>query len=901
MRYSRTAGLFGSALLAATLAGAPPASAGPSRADASPGGSDARAAGAAAEDPRCAAGPGWEMSTRRLDDAYTRHAFVGNGLLSQRVPPNGMGYAATGEETGFPLETPRYDGAFVAGTYGKAPTSQSPRQRRAIAALPTWSTLNVGTGEHQYTSDTPAGRISGFEQTLNVRCGLLSTSLTWTAPDGRKTDLVYEVLADRADRHVGAVRVTVTPHYSGEVRVTDALDGRGARRMHATGGGRAGSTQHVSFSTTEVGDTGSLASTLRAGPGVRAEPAGHGRDGLTARQRVAFPVQQGRSYQLTKFVGVDTGRQHADAAAKHSRSAADRGWDGVWEEHVRKWLQLWRSDVRTPGREDMQRWLRSTRYAVLSSTRAEGAHALGPAGLSSDNYAGLAFWDTELWMYPNLLLQNPEIAKSMVEYREKLLPAAKRNASAIGQQGAFYPWTSANSGDLQEDCHSWDPPHCLTQNHLQSDVAFAAWQYYLATGDRQWLREHGWPVMREIARYWAGRVTPNDDGSYSIENVAGPDEYSNGVDDGVFTNAGAAIALRKAARAAQVIGADAPQEWRHIADNLRIPFDAQNERFVQYAGYDGHEIKQADTVLLQYPLEWPMSDEVARNTLDYYAQRTDPDGPAMTDAVHAIDAAEIGEPGCVTNTYLERSVRPFMEEPFAQFSEARGETAGEDAGAPALNFLTGGGGFQQAFTHGLTGLRLREDAVELDPMLPPQLAEGGVELTGLHWQGRTFDVRLGGETSTVELRSGEPFTVRTPEGERVVSDGAPLTMKTRRPDRVPTDNVARCQPAQATSAEPGKYAEAAVDGSEATAWVLDERSGALTADLGRPQQVGRIVAQFSEVRPEQVRLSTSLDGEHFTPTPAEPENPRLARFVRVELTGPADAEKHAGLRELRVE
>ncbi|MHA6797848.1 glycosyl hydrolase family 65 protein [Bounagaea algeriensis] len=902
MRSLRTAGLVGSVLLAVTLVVVPEVpGTGAARA-----GARAAAPEPAAGDPRCARGTGWEMSTRQLDDEYTRHAFVGNGLLSQRVPPNGTGYAATGEETGFPLETPRYDGAFVAGVYGKAPTAQTPEPRRAIAAIPTWSTLNVGTGQHEYTSDTPAGQISDYRQTLNVHCGILRTSLTWTAPDGKSTDLVYEILADRADQHVGAVRVTMTPHYSGTARVTDALDGRGARRMHATGGGHGGNTghgggtQHVSFSTTEVGDTGTVASTLEPGRHVSATGSAHERDGLTARQRLDFRVQQGRSYEFTKFVGVDTGPRHAAAAAEHSRDAADRGWDGVREEHVRRWLELWRSDVRTPGREDMQKWLRATRYAALSSARAEGGNSIAPAGLSSDNYAGLVFWDTELWMYPSMLLQNPELARSVVEYREKLLPAARRNAESIGQQGAFYPWTSANSGDLQEDCHSWDPPHCLTQNHLQSDVAFAAWQYYLATGDRQWLREHGWPVLRSIAEYWAGRVTPNDDGSYSINNVAGPDEYSNGVDDGVFTNAGAATALRQATRAARIIGAEAPQQWGHIAENLRIPFDAENERFVQYEGYDGHEIKQADSVLLQYPLEWPMSDEAARNTLDYYAPRTDPDGPAMTDAVHAINAAANGEPGCAANTYLDRSVRPFMREPFAQFSEARGETAGQDAGAPALNFLTGGGGFQQVFTHGFSGLRLREDGVKLDPMLPPQLRDG-VELTGLHWQGRTFDVRIGSETTSVELRRGEPFTVRGPDGEHVVSERAPLTMKTRRPDRIPTDNLARCERATATSEEPGKYAEAAVDGSEATTWALDERSGALTVDLGRPAPVERIVPSWTDVRPEGVRFSTSLDGEHFTETPAEPETPRTARFVRVELTGPAQQEQHAGLRELRVE
>ena len=106
-----------------------------------------------------------------------------------------------------------------------------------------------------------------------------------------------------------------------------------------------------------------------------------------------------------------------------------------------------------------------------------------------------------------------------------------------------------------------DPPHCLTQIHLQGDIALSVWQYYLATGDTAWLSSH-WTLLQGIAEFWAGRVTANADGSYSINNVAGPDEYSNGVDDGVFTNAGAALALRNATRAAAILGSAARRSGR---------------------------------------------------------------------------------------------------------------------------------------------------------------------------------------------------------------------------------------------------------------------------------------------------------------------------------------------------
>ena len=234
---------------------------------------------------------GWILSTTTFDPAFYRHAFVGNGYLGQRVPPTGMGYIATGEKTGWPLFTPRYDGAFVAGLYAQDPDLAGGRQ--AIAAIPTWSTLDVGAGTETYTATTPAARISDYRQALLLRCGLLSTALTWTRSDGKSTDLAYDVIADRAHPHVGAVRVRMTPHWSGQATVTDRIDGAGARRLVQTGGGPHGpATVDVTFSTQTTGTAGAVASTLKPGAGVAASSAkgSVGKGDLSASQSLTFTV-----------------------------------------------------------------------------------------------------------------------------------------------------------------------------------------------------------------------------------------------------------------------------------------------------------------------------------------------------------------------------------------------------------------------------------------------------------------------------------------------------------------------------------------------------------------------------------------------------------------------------------
>jgi hypothetical protein len=51
---------------------------------------------------------------------------------------------------------------------------------------------------------------------------------------------------------------------------------------------------------------------------------------------------------------------------------------------------------------------------------------------------------------------------------------------------------------------------------------------------------------------------------------------------------------------------------------------------------DNTIVKQADVVLIIFPLMWPMTDEIKRNSLLTYECITRKDGPAMTWSIHSI-------------------------------------------------------------------------------------------------------------------------------------------------------------------------------------------------------------------------------------------------------------------------
>jgi trehalose/maltose hydrolase-like predicted phosphorylase len=136
-------------------------------------------------------------------------------------------------------------------------------------------------------------------------------------------------------------------------------------------------------------------------------------------------------------------------------------------------------------------------YHLYSFTREGTALPPSPMGLSGLGYNGHVFWDTELWMYPAVLLLHPEIAKSMVEYRFQRLEAAKRNAFSKGYKGAMYPGKCGNS---VEETPVWALSGPF-EHHITACVAIAAWNYYCVTQDKIWLREKGWPILSATATF----------------------------------------------------------------------------------------------------------------------------------------------------------------------------------------------------------------------------------------------------------------------------------------------------------------------------------------------------------------------------------------------------------------
>jgi trehalose/maltose hydrolase-like predicted phosphorylase len=265
-------------------------------------------------------------------------------------------------------------------------------------------------------------------------------------------------------------------------------------------------------------------------------------------------MKAGETYRFSIAGSSITSAHHDDPLNEAERAtifAKLEGRERLISFHTKAWEELWKSDIIIEGDPQSQQDVHSMLYHLYSFSREGTALSPSPMGLSGLGYNGHVFWDTELWMYPSILVLHPEIAKSLVEYRYQRLDAAKRNAFSKGYKGAMYPWESAETGVEETPVWALSGPF---EHHITACVGIAAWNYYCVTQDKQWLKEKGYPILSATADFWASRVERNGPGHYDINNVVAADEWAENVNNNAFTNAAARSNLQYATEAAKILG-----------------------------------------------------------------------------------------------------------------------------------------------------------------------------------------------------------------------------------------------------------------------------------------------------------------------------------------------------------
>jgi protein-glucosylgalactosylhydroxylysine glucosidase len=445
-------------------------------------------------------------------------------------------------------------------------------------------------------------------------------------------------------------------------------------------------------------------------------------------------IKAGETYRFSVAGSSITSAHHDDPLNEAERLtiyAKLEGRDRLLQFHNKVWDELWKSDITIDGDPQSQQDIHSMIYHLYSFVREGTALSPSPMGLSGLGYNGHVFWDTELWMYPGILVLHPELGKSMVEYRYERLEAAKKNAFGKGFKGAMYPWESAATGVEETPVWALSGPF---EHHITADVGIAAWSYYCVTQDKAWLKEKGWPVLSAIADFWASRVERNGPGKYDIKNVVAADEWAENVDNNAFTNAAAKAVLQHATEAAKILGIVPDADWMNVANNIPV-LKLDNGVTSEYAGYDGRGIKQADVNLLAYPLKEITDPKQIKKDLEYYETRVPNEGtPAMTQAVFTTLYARLGD-GEKAFHFFQDAYLPNLNPPLRVIAETKGGTN--------PYFSTGAGGIVQAVLMGFGGLEITSKGIiQVSSALPKNWKS--LTITGIGTEKKTFTVKQGG-------------------------------------------------------------------------------------------------------------------------------------------------------------
>ena len=568
--------------------------------------------------------------------------------------------------------------------------------------------------------------ISDWQQTIDMRRAVHQTSFHTL----EKADVSYELCALRNLPYAGLIRVTVQ---ACKDMLLEVRSGMGIpddysqssiryREMEADGN-RMYMLESDATSRLGYRRVASTSSFLFNGEQIKPIY-----DEATRELFFSIQLKKGETFCFSLVGSVCSSRDFFDPYNEAERQviyAVHEGEEALMQAHYRLWDELWQGDIRIEGDDDAQRIVRFALFNLYSSCRGGSRLSIPPMGLSLQGYNGHIFWDTELWMYPPMLLLNQDIARSMLDYRFDRLPAARKKALAYGYRGAMFPWESDDSGEEATPTHALTGPF---EHHITADIGIACWNYYCITRDMRWLQREGYPLLKEIADFWASRVTRNQDGSYSIHNVTGADEYANGVTDNAFTNGAASLALKYACQAAEICGEKVPELWWEIGENIRV-LQFENGVTREHSTYKGEMIKQADANLLAYPLGVITDEYRQRQDLEYYAERIDQkDGPAMSYSVYCVQYARMGEADKAYEMF-RRCYEPNLRKPFGVISET-----------PTSNnpyFMTGAGGLLQAVLNGFCGLQITDEGiVQLPSALPSHWKR--VTVTGVGSDKKTY-------------------------------------------------------------------------------------------------------------------------------------------------------------------
>ncbi len=642
--------------------------------------------------------------------------------------------------------------------------------------------------------DVRYGTVHSHERCLDLRAGTLTRHLDWSSPAGARVKVTSVRMVSLTQRAIAAFSYTVEP-VDAKLRMVVQSELVTNEEMPQRGNDpRLAAILDSPLVSEEYGATdGPLprailvhktkVSGLRVAAGMSHQITGpakmvtsvEAREDL-ARCVVAAEVAPGEKLQIIKYVGYGWSSQRSKPALLDQVGAALAGaqltgWDGLLAEQRAYLDEFWDgADVEVDGDAEIQQAVRFGLFHILQAGARAELRPIAAKGLTGTGYDGHTFWDTETFVLPVLMYTHPDAAGDALRWRHLVIDVAKQHAIDLGLSGAAFPWRTIRG---QECSGYW--PAGTAAFHINADIADAVDRYLDATQDVKFEQEAGLELMVETARLWRSLGQHDATGTFRIEGVTGPDEYSAVKDNNIYTNLMAQRNLSCAARlaekhsdAAAALGVTTEEaaSWRDAAAAMYIPFDErlgvhpQHQGFTDYARWDFKNtpedhyplllhypyfqlyrkqvVKQADLVLAMYLRPDAFTPEQKARNFAYYEPLTVRDS-SLSACTQAVVAAEVGQLDLAHDYLAEAALMDLAD---VEHNTSDGVHMASLAGA------------WMALVAGFGGMRAGDGQLAFSPQLPPGLISLSFRM---RYRGRKLRVTIAHSRAKYELLDGDPL------------------------------------------------------------------------------------------------------------------------------------------------
>lgn len=662
------------------------------------------------------------------------------------------------------------------------------------------------------------GHVEEYIRTLNLQTAELQRSFIWTSPKGKKISFKFRRFVSLNNLHLVGMHLemkSLTDDVNVQINsgINAQMSNSGSQHFHE-GERRIFDKKYVQLiQTTTQSKLDFVINTVHnvhVGAKKAIEPT-MDMDRRKVWLTYSATLAKDETLSFEKLSNYHTSRdlEHEDkdlealrmASLEDLKAAHLQGYETLLSEHVAAWQQkVWSQypfEIDSKNSYD----LLAIRFAIYHLTIMTPAHdsrmGVGAKALSGEGYKGHSFWDTELFILPFFTYSNPKVARSLLEYRYKGLVGARKKAKENGYEGAMYPWEAAWPTD-GEVTPVWGGVDVVTgkqtkiwsgfiEQHITSDIAYAVWQYYMITNDEEFMDNYGYEILFDTARFWITRLEWNEEKQeYHINNVIGPDEYKEHVNNNAFTNYAAHQNIRLAMEYYEVVKNEKPEIferlnkeldletsmklWTERAPKIYLPKPNEDQiipqddtylqkkiidltkyknqtkvgsMFREYSLDQVNEMqvsKQADIMILFYLLENLFSKEVKLANYNYYEPKTLHDS-SLSLSTHCILANDLADSELAYDLFrraTEIDLGPNM--------------GTSDHGVHAASI----GGIWQCVVMGFAGVRMLGGELRIQPRLP----EAWNRLAfNIHWKQQLLQVVVTKDEVSITVDGDEEVTV----------------------------------------------------------------------------------------------------------------------------------------------